>query len=75
LDLEHFSIFGHEGRLWSNACRIRISEDEEEGNDITYEPGPLHPVADATEIAHARAGTIRHSSLRRAFASVIDVIN
>ena len=75
LDLGHFSIFAHEGRLWSNACRIRISEDEEEGNDITYEPCPLHPAADATEIAHARAGTTRHSSLRRAFSSVIDVIN
>ncbi|MBL47911.1 MAG: hypothetical protein CMP28_03040 [Roseibacillus sp.] len=75
LDLGHFSIFHHGGRLWSNACRIRITEDEEEGNDITYAPKPLDPATDATEVAHARAGKTRRSKLRRAFASVIDVIN
>ena len=75
LDLGHFSIFEHEGRLWSNACSIRIMEDDEHGNDITYNPTPLPPAADAREIAHARAGKTHRSTLRRAFASVIDVIN
>lgn len=75
LDLGHFSIFLHGERLWSNACRIRITEDEEEGNDITYSPKPLGAATEAVEIAQARAGKTRRSTLRRAFASVIDVIN
>ena len=75
LDLGHFSIFHKDGRLWSNSCRIRITEDEEEGNDITYASAPLNPAEDAVEIAQARAGKTRRSKIRRAFASVIDVIN
>lgn len=75
LDLGHFSIFDHEEHLWSNACRIRISDDEEEGNDITYAPKPLDPASDAPEIATARAGKARSSKMRSAFTSVIDIIN
>ena len=75
LDLGHFSIFSHEGRLWANACRIRITEDEEEGNDIAYEATPIAPAEAAQEVAAARAGKTKRSTLRRAFASVIDVIH
>lgn len=74
LDLGHFSIFHHDDRLWSNACRIRVTEDDEEGNAITYAPKPLGIAAKAPEVAAARAGKTRQSKIRRAFSSVIDVI-
>lgn len=75
LDLGHFSIFAHEERLWANGCSIRITEDDEEGNDITYEATPVPPADTALEVAPARAGKARRSTLRRAFASVIEVIH
>jgi len=75
LDLGHFSIFNHEGHLWSNACQIRISEDDEDGNDITYAPNPLDPASDAPEIATAQAGKARRSKIGSAFTSVIDIIH
>ena len=75
LDLGHFSIFSHENRLWANACRIRINENDEEGNDITYDAGPIAPADSGWEIAPAREGKTSRSTLRRAFASVIDVIH
>lgn len=74
LDLGHFSIFGQGDRLWSNACRIRIGENDVEGNDVTYAPKPLSPAADAPEIVAARAGKTRRSKLQSAFSSVVDVI-
>ena len=75
LDLGHFSIFNHEGHLWSNACQIRISEDDEDGNDITCAPNPLDPASDAPEIATAQAGKARRSKIGSAFTSVIDIIH
>ncbi len=74
LDLGHFSIFNHEGHLWSNACQIRISEDDEDGNDITCAPNPLDPASDAPEIATAQSGKARRSKIGSAFTSVIDII-
>ena len=75
LDLGHFSIFSHEKRLWTNACRIRITENDEEGNDITYDSTPISPADSGQEVSPAREGKTSRSTLRRAFASVIDVIH
>ena len=75
LDLGHFSIFTYENRLWANACRIRITESDEEGNDITYDSTPIIPAESGQEVASAREGKTSRSTLRRAFASVIDVIH
>ena len=76
LDTGHLAIFEQEGRLWANASRVNIAEDEDEDDrvDVTYAPRPLEPAAQARELTAPARGHTRRSKILSAFSSFTDVL-
>ena len=73
LDTGHLAIFEQDDRLWSNACRVNIAEDDDDV-DVTYAPRPLDPAAKAQELVAPALGRTRRSKLLSAFSSFSDVL-
>lgn len=75
LETDHLAVFEKDGRLWSNAARIRMGEAEDDLSNITYAPKPSAPYNDAVEITPPRKGMIRRSTMQSAFAKVLGHFN
>jgi hypothetical protein len=75
LETGHLSVFEKDGRLWSNAARIRMGGDAGDLGNVTYAPRPSAPYNDAVEITPPRMGRIRRSTIQSAFARVLGHIN
>ncbi len=75
LETGHLSIFEKDGRLWSNAARIRTAEAGSNLSDITYAPRPAAPFDDAVEITPPSMGKTRKSTIHSAFSKVLGHLN
>lgn len=75
LDTDHLSIFEHNGRLWSNAARIRHQEGDGGAVSITYGSRPAKPYEDSVEVTVPRKGKVRQSMMKSAFARMMGNFN
>lgn len=75
LETDHLSVFELDGRLWSNAARIRSSAEHADLSDITYATRPAKPYESAVEITPPRKGRARKSTMRSAFNKVLGTFN
>jgi len=71
LQTDHLSVFEGEGRLWSNAARIRSGGKVEDLSDVTYGNRPTKPYDEAKEITEPRKGKVRRSTMSSAFSKVL----
>jgi hypothetical protein len=75
LETDHLSVFEKDGRLWSNAARIRVAAEDTEMTNITYASRPAAPYEDAAEVTPPRKGRARHSTMRSAFSRMLGQFN
>lgn len=75
LETDHLSVFEKDGRLWSNAARIRAGEKNADLSAITYASRPAAPYEDAFETTPPRKGRTRRSTIQSAFTKVLGTFN
>jgi len=75
LETDHLSVFEKDGRLWSNAARIRVAAEETNLSNVTYASRPGSPYEDALELTPPRQGRARRSTIHSAFAKVLGHFN
>ena len=75
LETQHLGVFQKDGRLWSNAARLRVKVQEHNLSNITYASRPAAPYEDAAELTPPPEGRLRRSTLHSAFARVLGHLN
>jgi hypothetical protein len=74
-ETDHLSVFENDGRLWSNAARIRAVAPESGLSNIVYAGRPMAPNENAQEVTAPRKGKVRKSTLQNTFAKVLSHFN
>lgn len=75
LQTDHLSVFEGEGRLWSNATRIRTDGKADAPSDVTYGARPAKPYDEAVEVTEPRKGKVRRSTMGSTFSRVLGSFN
>jgi hypothetical protein len=75
LETQHLAVFQKDGRLWSNAARLRVNAQEHNLSNITYASKPAAPYEDAAELTPPPQGRRRRSTIHSAFARVLGHLN
>lgn len=75
LETQHLAVFQKDGRLWSNAARLRVNVQENNLSNITYATRPAAPYEDAAELTPPPQGRRRRSTIHSAFARVLGHLN